>query len=458
MQFLRRNYVPLLLGIGAMLLIAALVAGVADLVTDDEPDRRVSVGAFQFDLDRLEDALRDFDFDDLRVLESLQDLPEIGMLLELLRGYLSGFDGFGDFGDGLFSGASIFATDQPRLGVTIDAANGALVIDQVQPGTAAANAGLHSGDEILSVDGRAVEEIDALRDAIADVSPGRVYVLEVLRDGERQQFDVQPQAFVGAGLGPLFEQPGEELRDRFGSESERAPPGDPLPKGRIPRDGAPSQVPQFDPCAIPSGAPQLGISGVDADGGVRAAQVQPGSGADVAGVRAGDLITGVEGVSTRNIQELRDRLSSFAAGDSVRVAIARDGHSEELRVRLSQPALQSQAVPAFGGLLVEASATGVTACAALDHLADLVAARLAARDAVTVAAPTSIVAWAELDTYFGRVESIDGESIRLTGSLGGATLTLTAQTVTIGSTQAAVGDLVTVVVRDRVVELLIVVG
>jgi membrane-associated protease RseP (regulator of RpoE activity) len=464
MQFLRRNYVPLLLGIGATLLVAAVVAGVADLVTDEEPERRVSVGAVQFDLDQLEDALRDFDFDDLHDLEGLRDLPEIGILLELLRGYLSGFDGFGGFGEGLFGGgASIFATDQPTLGVTIDTASGALVIEQVQAGTAAANAGLRSGDEILSVDGRAVDEIDALRDAIADGALGRVYVLEVLRDGERQQFDVQPQAFVGAGFGPLFEQLGEQFCDQFGSELERAVPGGvlpggPLPEGRTPRDGAPSQAPQFTPRAIPSGAPQLGISGVDAEGGVRVAHVQPGSGADVAGVRAGDLITGVEGVSTWNIQELRDRLGSFAAGDSVRVIVARDGRSEELRVRLSQPLLQSEAVPALGGLLDEASATGATASRALDQLAALVAARLAARDAVTDAAPTSIVAPAELDTFFGRVEAIDDDSIRLAGSLGGVTLTLTAQTVTIGSTQTAVGDLVTVVVRDRVVQLLIVVG
>ncbi len=464
MQYLRRHYVPLLLGIGATLLVAAVVAGVADLVTDEEPDRRASVGAFQFDLEQLEDALDGFDFSgldfgdlDFDDLEGLQDLQQLGLLFELLRGYLGGFDGFdgfGDFGEGRFGGgASIFATDQPALGVTIDAESGALIIDQVLPGTAAANAGLRSGDEILSVDGRAVEEVDALRDAIADVAPGRIYPLEVLRDGERWQFDIEPQAFVGAGLGPLFEQLGEQFRDRFGSDSERA-----LPEGRAPRDGAPSQAPQFSPRAIPSGAPQLGISGVDADGGVRVAQVQPGSGADVAGVRAGDLITGVEGVSTRNIEELRDRLGSFAAGDSVRVIVARDGRSEELRVRLAAPPRQLEAVPALGGLLDEASATGATASRALDQLADLVAERLAARDAATDAAPTSIVAPAELETYFGRVEAIDGDSIRLTGSLGGVTLTLTAETVTIGSTLAAVGDLVTVVVRDRVVELLIVVG
>lgn len=60
-------------------------------------------------------------------------------------------------------------------------------------------------------------------------------------------------------------------------------------------------------------------------------------------------------------------------------------------------------------------------------------------------------------SYFGRVSAIDGATVTLTGAKGPITLELAAATVNLGSAPAVIGDLVTAVTRDGIVEFLIVV-
>jgi membrane-associated protease RseP (regulator of RpoE activity) len=220
---------------------------------------------------------------------------------------------------------------------------------------------------------------------------------------------------------------------------------------------------------------------------VRVAEVQPGSGADLAGLRPGDVIVAVEGAPVRTIVQLRERLGAFAPGEAVRVTVLRDGDRAALRVTLSSPPQRvapavpppatSPAVPQRRGVQPGGAQPGGAAGAnfppaVLEQLADLVADRLAARAAAATdaAAPEAAAAAATpgaaepgaseapLTAVFGRIASIDGDSVRLTGSLGGVTLALTDRTVRIGFKDAEAGDLVTAVVHDGVVQMLIVVG
>jgi putative serine protease PepD len=66
---------------------------------------------------------------------------------------------------------------------------GALV-QEVTPGTPAADAGIIIGDLIVSVDGEPVRSVQQLRARILAISPGTEVVVEVVRDGEVVAFDV----------------------------------------------------------------------------------------------------------------------------------------------------------------------------------------------------------------------------------------------------------------------------
>ncbi len=164
MQFLRRNSLPLLIGAGVTLFVVAIVVGVADLARNDDAshDRRVTIGAAQFDLDELRETLESLDLGDLDFDDPL-DSPAIAALIEALRGAFGEqfSDGFGGFE---FFGQSTDST--PALGVTVEDREGHLMVAEVLSGSAAASAGIERGDELLSVAGDSVGTVPALREAV----------------------------------------------------------------------------------------------------------------------------------------------------------------------------------------------------------------------------------------------------------------------------------------------------
>ena len=81
-----------------------------------------------------------------------------------------------------------------RIGIAIDCTPAPCAVTSVEPGSAAAQAGLKSDDRILAVDGLAVAGDVALRRAIATMAPGSRVVLRVQRDGRLLDVSVQTEA------------------------------------------------------------------------------------------------------------------------------------------------------------------------------------------------------------------------------------------------------------------------
>ena len=150
MGYLRRNFLPLLVGLSATLVGIAAVVVIVDTVADDDdaPARVSRSGAPDFDLDRFDGNLREF----------------VG---RALRERL---------GDAVGKTAAGFG---PALGVTVEEQDGAIVVQRVLEGSAAARAGVEAGDEIRRVDGRRVNSVDRLREALAEIELGEDYELEV---------------------------------------------------------------------------------------------------------------------------------------------------------------------------------------------------------------------------------------------------------------------------------------
>lgn len=434
MGHLRRNFLPLLVGLSATLVGIAAVVVIVDTVVDDgEPARTFRAGALEIDLDRFDGDLREFAERALR--------ERLGNAAGQAFGEAAA--GFG-----------------PALGVTVEEHDGAIVVQRVLAGSAAARAGVEAGDEIRRVDGERVESVDALREVLAEIELGEDYEIEVRRDGERLRLDVERRAFVAsavASLRGLFERLPE--RERSTQPAQRAP----LPRRSDLRPAA------------PAGAPSLGVTVAPADTGLRVASVLPGSGADAAGLRPGDMITHTAGHRIINIDQLREVIAGFEPGDVMAVTVRRNEGAVDLRVRLGLPAELARSLdlprPDRERDALSAASPRLDAAtfdALVDRLADLIVERL--RDATANSAdvsprpaptPQPAVAAAplsEMTVYFGRVAALSNGSITVTGSSGAITLAITDRTERVGTLPPAIGDLVTVLVREGAVRLLIVVG
>lgn len=81
--------------------------------------------------------------------------------------------------------------DHASLEATAITLAGAAVVEQVEPRSATARAGLRRGDRVLAVDGRQIRSANALKNAIGVYPAGWVVAIEVARGGERHTLQVR---------------------------------------------------------------------------------------------------------------------------------------------------------------------------------------------------------------------------------------------------------------------------
>ncbi len=83
-----------------------------------------------------------------------------------------------------------------------------------------------------------------------------------------------------------------------------------------------------------SGRPWLGVTFMSTAEGAQISQIVPGSPADEAGVRVGDIIAKVDGRAVTLSRPLSDVVSRYGPGDQVELTILRNGEEIELDVVL----------------------------------------------------------------------------------------------------------------------------
>jgi serine protease Do len=76
--------------------------------------------------------------------------------------------------------------------------------------------------------------------------------------------------------------------------------------------------------------------GITETSGVGVAQVQPGSAAEQAGLKKGDVITGFNGAEVSEPNVFRNLVASTAPGTDVTLTIRRDGREQQVRARLGE--------------------------------------------------------------------------------------------------------------------------
>jgi len=180
----------------------------------------------------------------------------------------------------------------PELAESFELADdrGALV-SRVDPAGPAAAAGIERGDVIVEFDGAEVESMEELPRLVAATPVGKSVDVVVLREGKRKQMEVE----IGELDEPELAEAGtpeEESTARFGL-------------------GVQDVTPQI--------AQQLGL---DEDaGGVVITQIEPGSAAEEASLKRGDVILEVDRQEVTSVADLKDQLA--AADDGVLLLIRR---------------------------------------------------------------------------------------------------------------------------------------
>ena len=218
----------------------------------------------------------------------------------------------------------------------LPAASGALV-EEVTEGSAAEEGGLRKGDVIVEFDGERVRSARQLTRLVQETAEGRKVSAVVIRDGQRVTLTVAPTAG-----GTMFDNL-EDLAD-WGRNIRIPVPSRPAtpPTPRV----SPPSTWGFEDLMSSRGSSRLGIT-VDAlspqlaeyfgtKDGVLVTSVQDNSTGSKIGIRAGDVITAVNGAAIDDPSELRRRVQTLNAGDEVTIAVMRDKKPQTLRGKLEE--------------------------------------------------------------------------------------------------------------------------
>jgi serine protease Do len=232
-----------------------------------------------------------------------------------------------------------------RLGVMVqdlDAADksGGVRIDSVDRDSPAEKAGIRAGDVVVEYDEERVRSARQFTRLVQETPDGRQVPLAVLRDGKRQTLTATPEA--GA-----FSWEMNIDGDRIRRDVERG-----LREFRM--DMPPMRFRwdhDFDDLVAPSSRRRLGIS-VDSmgdqlsqyfgasEGGALITSVEPGSAAEKAGLKAGDVITSINGGRVRNAEQVVDAIRETREGD-VTIDYLRDKKAATAKATI-EPRAQSK--------------------------------------------------------------------------------------------------------------------
>ena len=212
-----------------------------------------------------------------------------------------------------------------------------VVIGKILDDSPAAKAGLKEGDVITEINGQRVEGTLQFRRIIRETPPGRTLQMTIWRDGRSQT--------VNATLGKMQENRKHWMNAMPQVFNFRMP--------EIPDVASIPGIPsiEWDNGNLLMNRPRLGIDAEDVSGqlgsyfgvpdgeGILVRDVNPGSAAEKAGVKAGDIITSLNGERIHGLSELRSKLSG-ADGKTAKLGVLRNKSALTLDVEI--PAVKNK--------------------------------------------------------------------------------------------------------------------
>jgi serine protease Do len=221
----------------------------------------------------------------------------------------------------------VFGFGSGRIGVSVadidpadPASKGAtgVLIESVDEDSPAAKAGLRKGDVVVEFDGERVRSVRQFSRLVGETPVGRTVAAVVQREGQRVNVSVAPRE--------------SDMADEVRNFAYTVP--------KLAR-------PEIETLIRPGGA-ALGITTGDLSpqlaeyfgtkDGVLVSSVRTDSAAAKTGLKAGDVITTVNGAQVTGPAELRRRLGRIEAGEEFTLGIVRDKKPMTLKGKLEPPA------------------------------------------------------------------------------------------------------------------------
>ena len=233
-----------------------------------------------------------------------------------------------------------------QLGVMIsdvDAKDAAGVrIDEVSPDSPAEKAGLQTGDVVIEYDGERVRSARQFTRLVQETPDGRTVKIAVMRNGQKQVVDATPDDRASFDLGidadRLRDDIERGLRDfRFEPPvfdfrfDDRGPREYRLPEMVMPFMGPRGRL----GVTVQSLTPELEEYFGAKNGGVLVSSVAQDSAASKAGLKAGDVITSINGEPVADSGDLMRELRDLRG--EVTIAVLRDKKELTLKTVIEEP-------------------------------------------------------------------------------------------------------------------------
>lgn len=244
-----------------------------------------------------------------------------------------------------------------QLGVMVsdlDSKEGSgVTIDEVTGDSAAEKAGLRAGDVVVEYDGERVRSARQFTRLVQETPDGHPVKIAVLRNGQRQVLDATPEARAFSwNMGVDGDRIRREVeRGMRGFRVEpplafdfRTEPGEPRRFEFRMDDLAPEVFRSTRGrlgVTVESLSPQLAGYFGATNGGALVSSVTKGSAAEKAGLKAGDVITSVNGSRVRDADSLIREVGE-ASGTELAIGIVRDKKEATVKAQIDTPPTPSR--------------------------------------------------------------------------------------------------------------------
>lgn len=220
-------------------------------------------------------------------------------------------------------GVSVREVRTEELGAAKLEQPGGVFIQDVREGGPAARGGLRSGDIVVEFDGERVRGVRHFSRLVLETPPRRTVRAVIIRNGTRQSIDIVPD--TSRGMAMVLPEIGREIEGTL-----RALPRDfdfdfDL-EPRAPRA-------RFGVTLTPLGDQLASYFGVQE--GVLVSAVDANSPAAQAGIKAGDVITAINGKAVDQARDVTGSIRSADPGSTLEIRLVRD--RKEMTVKATLP-------------------------------------------------------------------------------------------------------------------------
>jgi len=217
-----------------------------------------------------------------------------------------------------------------------------VVVDEVREGSPAEKAGLKNGDQIVELDGERVRSVRQFTRLVQDTPVGRKVPVVVVRGGQRVTLTVAPERGAGWRSDDDFSfiTPPEPPEPPEAPRPPRAPRPPTPPRPALPFGDL---MPEFG-FSYFGGGGRLGVMLEDlSDGlseyfgvkhGALVRSVTEGSVAAKAGIKAGDVITAVNGTTVDEPSDVRRAVDGLGDQADVTIEVMRDKKPQTMKGKL----------------------------------------------------------------------------------------------------------------------------